>query len=275
LAFIYQKGYLMTEILADETVLVNCPPNGGLSFIEHLHADATQKCPNSDGKFIVGINHRLQKAMVFVPNCKQWSCPVCSLRNAKKWIARVINGINILGGDWYMLTLTSHEKMRGTQASLKNLREGFTKFAERMRRKYGTRQYVKVWELHQDKSLHLHFLIDCNLGKKWTKDNARACGMGYQIEIHKIDNAGMVAGYIAKYTLKNAANLPDMPKNLRRIQCSLKFPKLPKLGGLESDWLWVRLETEYGVFNTMQKVYERGYEMIGVDKVSIEGDDEI
>jgi hypothetical protein len=245
--------------------------SGGLSFIEHLHAMSSEKCPNTDGIYVVGVNHSLRKTVIFTPNCKQWSCEVCSLKNTKKWIARVINGVNELGGDWYMLTLTSHEKMRGTSASLKCLREGFTKLNERMRRKYGSKNYVKVWEMHEDKTLHLHLLIDCKMPKKWIKDNARACGMGYQVDFHKVDNAGMVAGYIAKYTLKNAANLPDMPKNLRRIQCSLKFPKLPEIGGFDKSWTWVRCETEYGVFLNVQPVFLKGYEVIG----KIEGDSEV
>jgi len=257
------------DILTDKQVLESVPPTGGLSFIEHLHAESTKNCQNTAGIFVVGVNHVLKKAMVFVPNCKMWSCETCSLRNARKWIARIINGVNILGGNWYMLTLTAHEKMRGTSASLKNLREGFTKFAERLRRKFGTSQYVKVWEMHKDKSLHLHFLINVNLPKKWTKDNARACGMGYEIDIHKVDNAGMVAGYIAKYTLKNAAYLADMPKNLRRIQCSLGFPKLPKIGGLDNDWTWYRLETSFGVFDMINPVYARGYEIIDSSKVEL------
>jgi len=253
----------MIEILASKRGLFNVPPTGGLSFIEHLHADAAQRCPNTVGSYVVGVNHSLRKTVIFTPNCKRWSCEICSLKNTKKWIARVINGVNELGGKWYMLTLTSHEKMRGTSASLKCLRTGFTKFAERLRRKYGTRHYVKVWEFHEDKTFHLHFLIDCAMPKKWIKDNARACGMGYQVDMHQVDNAGMVAGYIAKYTLKNAANLENMPKNLRRIQCSLNFPKLPKLGGFDKDWTWVRCETEHGVFLNVQPVYERGYEVVG------------
>jgi len=256
------------NILLDEKTLVNVPPTGGLSFIEHLRANALEKCPKTVGMYVVGVNHQEKKAMIFTPNCKQWSCEVCSLKNAKRWIARIINGVNQLGGDWYMLTLTSHEHMRGTEKSLKCLRDGFSKLYDRMKRRFGSISYVKVWEMHEDKTLHLHFLINVKMPKKWLKDNARACGLGYQIDVHEIDNAGQVAGYVAKYTLKNAAFLPEMPKGLRRIQASLNFPKLPQINSFSKDWQWTRLETELGVFNIVNPVYLKGYDVEG----TIEGD---
>lgn len=236
-------------------------PQVGLSFIEHLNACSENECPYTKHVYVFGWNHEVKKCFVFRPNCNQWSCEVCSLKNARKWIARVINGVNELGGDWWFLTLTAHAKMRGTELSLKNLRDGFSKLNARMRRKYGTRHYVKVWEMHKDKTLHLHLLVNGEVDARWLKDSAVACGLGYQVDSRPVDNAGQVAGYIAKYTLKNAAHLDDMPKNLRRIQTSLKFPKLPDRSRFSDDWQWSRHETTEGVFKSAQALLNRGYEI--------------
>jgi len=166
------------------------------------------------------------------PSCKTWACPTCAARNARRWIARIINGVNHMDGDWWMFTLTAHEKMRGQASSVKNLREGWKKLYWRARRKFGTASYCKVWEMHKDDTFHLHGLVDVNWGERWLKDNARQCGMGYQVDIHEVDNAGQVAGYIAKYFLKSESVQNDgnpFPKNLRRIEVSRDWLELPKL----------------------------------------------
>lgn len=95
--------------------------------------------------------------------------------------------------------------------------------------------------MHQDSSFHLHGLIDSTMQERWLKDNARECGMGYQVDLHHVENAGQVAGYIAKYFLKSESNVSEVmpfPKNLRRIEVSRNWLKLPKLASeMEFDWI--------------------------------------
>lgn len=208
--------------------------NGGLSFLEQLHAICKNPCLRPVQNWILGIDPQNKTGLLIQPACKTWACPTCAARNARYWIARIINGVNHMDGQWWMFTLTAHEKMRGQTASVKNLREGWKKLYNRARRKYETASYCKVWEMHGDgETFHLHGLVDTNWGHRWLKDNARACGMGYQTEVHEVDNAGQVAGYIAKYFLKseNAQNQGNsFPKSLRRIEVSRNWLELPEMG---------------------------------------------
>jgi len=216
--------------------------DSGLSFIEHLLAIAKNPCQRPPRNWLLGKDPETKFAILMQPLCKTWSCPTCAARNARRWIARIINGVNHMDGDWWMFTLTAHEKMRGQKASVLNLREGWNKLYNRAWRKFGTASYCKVWEMHVDgETFHLHGLVDTNWGTRWLKDNARECGMGYQVDIHEVDNAGQVAGYIAKYFLKsesvaNAGNA--FPKNLRRIEVSrnwLELPEMPENERLQWD----------------------------------------
>lgn len=219
---------------------------GGLSFIEQLHAASLKPCSCAPNRWLVGTNQTNNTAVLCRPACKMWKCPECSARNARRWIARVINGVNKLDGVWFMFTLTAHAKQRGKK-SVGNLRQGWKKLYNRARRQYGTSQYVKVWELHSDgETFHLHGLIDTEIPQRWLKDNAAECGMGYQVEIHEVDNAGQVAGYIAKYFLKSEGVLRDYPeawpKSLRRIETSRAWPELPDIEAF-SEMTWEMFDT--------------------------------
>lgn len=210
--------------------------DSGLSFIEQLHAICKNPCVRPPQNWLLGKDPETKVCLLMQPSCKTWACPTCAARNARRWIARIINGVNHMDGVWWMFTLTAHEKMRGQTASIKNLREGWKKLYNRARRKYETASYCKVWEMHADDTFHLHGLVDRDWTKRWLKDNARQCGMGYQVDVHEVDNAGQVAGYIAKYMLKsesvqNAGN--PFPKNLRRIEVSRDWLELPKMAEFE------------------------------------------
>jgi len=225
-------------------------PRSGLSFIEQLHAKSFEPCLRPPQNWLLGKDPLTKTVLLMQPSCKTWACPTCAARNARRWIARIINGVNHMDGDWWMFTLTAHEKMRGQKASVLNLREGWKKLYNRARRKFGTASYCKVWEMHGDGStFHLHGLVDTNWGERWLKDNARECGMGYQVDIHEVDNAGQVAGYIAKYFLKsesvaNAGN--PFPKNLHRIEVSLNWLKLPQMAEFDR-FQWDVYQTVDGV----------------------------
>lgn len=240
---------------------------GGLSFIEQLHAAAIgDACPHPSRPYLIGTKSEHKAAIIIRPACKLWSCPVCSLRNSRRWIARIINGINEIGGDWHMFTLTAHRKMRGS-SSVKSLREGWKKWYNRLRRELKKTDdwpihYIRVWEQHEDGSFHLHGLVNYPVDPRWMKDNAVECGMGYQTDIHHVENAGMVAGYISKYTLKNASvsrgGVP-WPKNHRRIEVSRGFPKLPDLR--DDEYQWEVIQNEAYVYRRGQQLADMGYKI--------------
>lgn len=215
---------------------------GGLSFLEQLQNLCLVDCERSDRPFLTGVAPKDKIAVLMRPNCKCWNCKPCAARNARRWIARVIDGVNKMDTEngWFMFTLTAHEKMRGQASSVKNLREGWKKLYNRIRYEYGVSKYCKVWEMHEDSTFHLHGLIDSVIVERWLKDNARECGMGYQVDIHQVDNAGQVAGYIAKYFLKSESNINEnrqFPRNLRRIEVSRAWTPFTALNAA-NDLIW-------------------------------------
>lgn len=245
----------------------NVHSQSGLNFIEQLHAISTSNCAKENRPYLTGISEPDCIALLTRPSCKQWDCPSCAAKNAKRWIARVINHINRTGTvyGWHFFTLTAHEKMRGVSSSVKNLREGWKKLYNRILRKFGVSSYVKVWEAHNDGSFHLHGLMDAKIAKRWLKNNARECGMGYQVDIRTVSNAGQVAGYISKYMVKSGLG-SEYPKGLRRIEVSRDWIKLPDL---KADTLitWLINQTRDGQLRNAQHYYERGFDILDMVKV--------
>jgi len=167
-----------------------------------------------------------------------WSCRVCGARNARRWNARLIHHMNTVDAyGWYFLTITAHDKWRGKDASVQNLRQGWKKLYNRMRRKYGRTDYAKVWEFHKDGSFHLHILYARKVGKRWLRNNSRQCGMGYICDSSRSKNAGQVAGYVSKYMLKSFEHADKYPKSLHRIRVSNGWTKLPELEREEYDYM--------------------------------------
>lgn len=235
---------MITDISEVRKALLQSP-KGGLSFIEQLQISTLKPCSKTNTPHLTGVNQNEHKAVLVKTVCKMWSCEACAARNAKTWIAKIINGVNRLGGEWSFVTITSSKFHRGAQ-SIACLRRGWKLLYNRILWHKGKKSaknlyYVKVWEQHSDGSFHLHVLCNWYLLKKWYKDNAFRTGMGYQADSHTIDNAGQVAGYIAKYTLKNS-NVERgglaIPKGLRRIETSHKWPILPRLSQEGYEWIF-------------------------------------
>lgn len=185
--------------------------------------------------------------------CKKWSCPICGEINTGRWRTRLQHGFRVLGGDWQFVTFTAHENWRGRDASIKNIRRNSDKLWKRYqrmaRKRYGrTFHYARVFEPHQDGSLHVHAFINADYRlyqyqnmrasksenrparktplkpRRWLKNNARYCGMGFQSDVQKISNPAKATYYITKYISKNL-NSNQFPDGTRRIQTSTEFPK--------------------------------------------------
>lgn len=255
----------MSNVILTDAVK-NVQSQIGLNFIEQLHAIANSNCIRENRPFLTGISEPQRLAILTRPSCKMWNCPSCGAKNTKRWIARIINHINRVGivHGWKFFTITAHEKMRGIQSSVKNLREGWKKLYNRILRKFGVSSYVKVWEAHNDGSMHLHGLMDANIAKRWLKNNARECGMGYQVDVRPVENAGQVAGYISKYMVKSGLQ-NEYPKGLRRIEVSRDWTQLPDL---KADTLlnWLLNSTREGQIATAQRFYERGFDILDMVK---------
>lgn len=227
-------------------VLKSPDRRAGLTFIEQLTAVSCKSCPNEKSPILLGTNERLRNALFLRAACGLWSCPVCSARNARKWIARLLEGMNSPGVPkmWYFVTITAHENWRGDVASLKNIRANWQKLRKRMARSLDGKPmyYAMVYEPHADGSFHLHVLTNAPLDERWYKDNARESGMGYQADCSPMKNPGKVAGYVAKYMLKSAENADRYTKGMRRINVSQNWPKLPPLPDNTSEYNYTHID---------------------------------
>jgi hypothetical protein len=196
----------------------------GLTYLEQLTALAGI-CSAFNAPFIAKINDEKREIELARVPCGLWSCPECSVRNARRWIARIIDGINNLDAEnWYFATVTAHRKWRGL-SSLKNLRANWPKLRKRMSRATIAQNevlyYVRNWEKHKDGSFHTHIITNAPLSTRWLKDNAAQCGLGYQAKMDECLNAGQAAGYMAKYFVKqHGSTLHTYPKGARRVQAS-------------------------------------------------------
>jgi hypothetical protein len=242
-------------------------PNGGLTFIEQLQNCSMGKCSKDTRPYLIGVNEENRVAILTRPDCKMWNCEACAARNARRWIARIINGCNKLGGEWFFLTLTAAPQNRKYK-SVDNLRDGwdrvYTCINALFSRDGETPHYSRIWEQHEDGSFHLHAMLDVVMSKRWIKDTAFAAGLGHQADWRKIDNAGQAAGYMAKYTLKNATIARggvQWPKGLRRIETSRNWPKLPDLR-VSEQWEWIIKMTRDEQLQSAGRINTRGFEIL-------------
>ena len=243
---------------------------GGYTFLEQLQKLSLEPCSNlSKTPYLTGQNYETKKAVLLHATCRLWSCETCSLRNARVWIARIIEGCNRIDGEWALLTITAHGKWRKDK-SVPNLRQGWKKLVNRIA--YETRgdeyplYYARVWEQHKDGSFHIHVLINKIISTRWAKDASAECGMGNQADWRKVDNAGQAAGYVAKYTLKNASITRGgvaWPKGLRRIELSRNWPQLPDIYE-KQNYVWNINSTRDGQLKWAEWLEKEGYKIVDI-----------
>lgn len=216
--------------------------------------------------------------------CKRWSCEYCADKNRSIWRARIIDAVNKNPAPWHFVTLTAHEKQRGVDRSLDNLRFGWQKLNCRIRRKFDKFHYVRVMELHSDESIHWHFIASIPFDdvffpeagapySRWLKDNARSCGLGYMVHAEPLNgHAGFVASYITKYLTKG---LSDVNKKttaiVRVIQASQKFLTDDYNPPAKYSWQVRTRLTEHELFNR----WGRGIEIFDISTNQVVTTDDI
>lgn len=219
----------IATIKKEESPLFLVPKHEGLSYLEQLAVFANC-CPNLYTPFMYQVDEENKRIILIKTACKMWSCPSCGAKNAIKWIARIIKGMNEIDvAAWRFATVTSHGKWRGL-ASIKNIRSNWPKLRKRLKRNTEKRgeqlYYVRNWEHHKDKSFHMHFVTNAGVTTRWMKDNAAKCGLGNQAKINDTFNPGQAAGYMAKYMVKQlASGLHVFPKGARRFDTSGNWVK--------------------------------------------------
>lgn len=235
----------------------------GLIYIEQLAATVDCKTPNRP--WMVAQNANTKMAIFFQPTCKLWSCSYCSRINANRWILRGFLGTQALldaGHHADMVTVTSHENL-SAEASFRVLPLAWPKLYRRYKRAVSSddpKAFIAVPE-RQPKSgkAHAHLIITGGLSKRWWKDNARECGLGYQSDV-KDANLG-AAGYLAKYLGKTLEE--KWPKNKRRVNTSRNWPALPELPP-KLGWSFRTMATDLKLTPVLGDLTHDGYTVFGV-----------
>lgn len=177
--------------------------------------------------------------------CKMWSCDYCAEINRQAWRSHLKKRIGGLGGTWYFVTITAAEWYREKAKSLANLRRGLNMMFKRIKRIWGKIEYVRVYEIHEKGAYHAHAIImglspfvavkenrsgvngftpadDRSVRtwavRTWFKKTARACKMGYMVDVQRVSGVQKVVNYVVKYITKETQDYHI--KNVRRIQAS-------------------------------------------------------
>lgn len=187
---------------------------------------------------LLGKHKKDNKWILCESDCMTWQCPECAEKRVKLHQLRIIEACGVtLGGRWTFVTITASEHSRGFEKSLINLKQGWTKLAERLRRKFGTRHYVLMHERHSDSTLHIHMLYNAHLTKKWLKTACRACLMGYKADSQLLRDSKSAGKYVTKYLTKAVSDGDAFPKRFKRVRYSVGFPQF-QFKNDQSEYLW-------------------------------------
>lgn len=201
-------------------------------------------CETRGRPFMRGMNVQKRAVVFFRPRCKSWTCPACAEINARLWAHRTYYGCEQLsqaGGALNFVTLTAHEKLNQVGA-LKVWPKAWKKLHTRANRAGGKCPYLLVPEQHKSGKMHVHLLTTWAMSARWWRDNARQCGLGYQVTVETVSDAAIGAYYVTKYLVKQMA-LNAWPKGFRHVRTSRDWPKeSPK--AIEDGWKFDLLERE-------------------------------
>lgn len=269
----------LLAIPQDEISTTRSPKrSAGLSLIEQLAASSAGSCKNPKAPILFGMDNKRKKAIVIRSACKLWSCEPCGARKARKWIAKVVNGVNTIGGQWYFATLTARRDRRTPEQSLKDLRAGWFKLRKRIERKFGKFEYVRIIEQHKDGCYHFHLIMNAPIPTKlisatatkdehyyckYLKDISVACGLGFMADYQPLRSTAGAAYYVAKYLTKSIGeNSQGWAKNVHRIRTSNNWTPLPDLTE-ENEVEWEYMQNHSHLWWTAHIAEDKGYKMYG------------
>lgn len=208
------------------------------------------------------------------PNCKMWKCPDCAEVNRRQWAQRIYQGVEQYQGQgdgFYFATMTSHEKLKAFDATVKVWPKVWTKLYARMKRVNPHLHYAMLPEQHEDGRLHMHAIISEGFGctsaddqGHWLKDNLRSCGGGYIADIRPLDGAALAAWYVTKYVGKSLGVL-KWPENFRRVRVSNHWPDLADNADFNRpDLTWTVETDELRFIQTIENYKNVGYRVVGL-----------
>lgn len=214
---------------------------GGLTCT--LEQSNITECKTLNRAILRTVDHHEKVAKYIRPRCKKWTCEFCANLNRESWAKHGMYGCTRLFADGCEIshvTITSHEENRKLEVAVPVWRDAWKKLSTRFRRAHPGAQYMYSGEQEAGEHFHIHMLTTATMPKKWYKDNARSCGLGYQCWVREVKSPAHGAWYITKYITK-AMYGHEWPRYWRMVNCSRKWPKIPQIA--TSD-VWRMITTE-------------------------------
>lgn len=198
----------------------------------------------------------------FRADCKLWGCPECAEKRKTLVGARASRGVERLqraGLDMYFITLTSHEQVRTHERSIAIWRKAWPKLRRRIVYRNDEFHYALFPEQHKDGTFHAHLLASNNQVKRWWKDNARKCGLGYIVDVQPCYHGGAAAQYATKYLTK-ALHIEAWPKGFHRFRFSQRWPDV--VSGDETGEQWTAYLSAAAFDDEMRYWYGLGLKIV-------------
>ena len=207
----------------------------------------------------VAFSHVGPKEAIFTRlRCKQWSCDFCARKNASIWRAFLKEKLPDVSDNWWLVTLTAHPNTKHTHDSIDNLRCNIERLFKRIKRVFGSIDYVRTFERHPtSKRIHAHFIVSGllpfvqrSVGKKgveryrgvqlrhgrkgvwsvrtWFKKSSHECEIGHICDVRKLEgDISRAIWYVTKYLTKSQQDFHV--KGLRHVVTSRGIGSPPKM----------------------------------------------
>lgn len=217
------------------------------------------------GGLLIAYVLEQSKAFVTDADCDSWKCPECKEKLRDKWSLRAEMGVRALIGQGCkvdFVTLTSHERNQTFASGAAVFPHAWGQLSKRLKRQSEVREYFMVAERHKSGALHMHCLWTFGVSKRWLKDNARECGLGYMADVQEVQTVLAATKYVTKYLTKSLGD--EVPPRFRRVRVSSGWADVPEAHSDQSAYEWQHIAGN-GALNEAYKECERqGLTMVDV-----------
>lgn len=205
------------------------------------------------GGLLITFLYGEHRALVTDADCDSWKCEECAEKLKSRWQMRAEIGARaflLAGVRVDFITITSHERLKTFEACNAAWGDAWNKLHARLKRKADVCEYMLIPERHKDGRMHVHAIWTFGVSRRWLKDNARACGLGYQADVKPCEDVWRVTRYVTKYISKSLGG--DAPPRFRRVRVSSGWADVPEPESDASAYDWQYI----GGNGALQAAYE-------------------
>jgi hypothetical protein len=183
----------------------------------------------------------------------------------QRWLMRAEMGARRIIHDYDFLdfvTLTSHEKLRTFDSSYNVWQKAWPVLYSAIQRRRKGFQFMIIPEQHEDGTLHFHCLWNAGKNQRWLKDNARARGLGYMVDVQAVSEPISAVRYVTKYVGKSLGDW--VPARFRRVRTSQDWPDIPDPHTMLSNLKWEYLREFSAVAAVMRECQIKRFSLIDI-----------